>query len=176
MRRHVAALVVVWALPGVMAAAQAPAAAGSSRPEILQIDGSKNPELVPQWSVWGFVFRVIAGGPRQLPSSVLRVASKDEEALVMKEADGIQKVDADCQARLTKLVALLTVESMAAVDARVRETTVACRRQTLHARDRLLAGLNPEAAAALMAFAESTKAGTSMSLPRKDLARFLEPE
>jgi hypothetical protein len=176
MRRYVAALVVVWVLPGAMAEAQAPAPSGSSKPDILQIDGSKNPELVPQWSVWGFVFRVIAGGPRQLPSSVLRVASKDDEALVMKEADGIQRVDADCQARLTKVVALIGVESTDVVDGRVREITVACRRETLQARDRLLASLNPEAAAALMAFAESTKAGTSTSLPRKDLARFLEPE
>jgi hypothetical protein len=176
MRRYVAALVVAWVLPDAMAAAQAPAAAGPSKPDILLIDGSKNPELVPQWSVWGFVFRVIGGGPRQLPSSVLRVASKDEEALVIKEADGIQKVDADCEARLTKVVALVGVESINTVDSRVREITVACRRETLHARDRLLAGLNPAAAAALMAFAESTKAGTSTTLPRKDLARFLEPE
>jgi hypothetical protein len=176
MRRYVAPLVVVWVLPGVMTASQVPAAAGPSRPDIMQIDGSKNPELVPQWSVWGFVFRVIAGGPRQLPSSVLRLASKDEEALVLKEADGVQNVDADCQARLTKAVALLGVESRDAVDARVRAITVACRRETLHARDRLLVRLNPAAAAALVAFAESTKAGTSTSLPRKDLARFLEPE
>jgi hypothetical protein len=176
MRRYVVALLVVSVLTSVTARSQAPVASAPSKPDILQIDGSKNPELVPQWSVWGFVFRVIAGGPRQLPSSVLRVASKAEEALVMREADGIQKVDADCQARLTKVVALLGVESRDAVDARVREITVACRRETLHARDRLLASLNPEAAAALMAFAESTKAGTSTSLPRKDLARFLEPE
>jgi hypothetical protein len=176
MRRYVVALLVVWVLPGAITAAQAPAAFAQSKPDILQIDGSKNPELIPQWSVWGFVFRVLAGGPRQLPTSVLRVVSKDEEALVMKEADSIQKVDADCLARVTKAAALLGVESMAAVDARVREISVACRRETLHARDRILAGLNPEAAAALMAFAESTKAGTSMSLPRKDLARFLEPE
>ncbi len=176
MHRHVVALLVVWVLPGAMAAAQAPAASAPSKAEILQIDGSKNPELIPQWSVWGFVFRVLAGGPRQLPTSVLRLVSKAEESLVMKEADAVQKIDADCQARLTKVVALLGVESMAVVDTRVREITVACRRETLQARDRILAGLNPDAAAALMAFAESTKAGTSTSLPRKDLARFLEPE
>ena len=176
MRRYVVALLVIRVLTGAMAAAQAPPASAASKPEILQIDGSKNPELIPQWSVWGYVFRVLAGGPRQLPTSVFRLVSKAEESLVMKEADAVQKVDADCQARVTKVVALLGVESMAAVDARVREISVACRRETLHARDRILAGLNPEAAAALMAFAESTKAGTSMSLPRKDLARFLEPE
>jgi hypothetical protein len=176
MRRYVVALLVIWVLPGAMAAAQAPVASAPSRPEILQIDGSKNPELIPQWSVWGYVFRVFAGGPRQLPTSVLRLVSKAEESLVMKEADAVQKIDADCQSRLTKVVALLGVESIDAVDARVREITVACRRETLHARDRILASLSPEAAAALMAFDESTKAGTSTSLPRKDLARFLEPE
>jgi hypothetical protein len=65
---------------------------------------------------------------------------------------------------------------MAAVDAKVREISLECRRETLHARDRVLAALNPEAAAALIAFAESTKAGTSISIRRKDLARYLEPE
>ena len=119
MRRYVAALVVVWVLPGAMAEAQAPAAAGSFKPDILQIDDSKNPALVPRWSVRGFVFRVIAGGARQLPSSVLPGASKDEEALVLKEADGIQKIDADCQARLTKVVALIGVESTDVVGSRV---------------------------------------------------------
>ena len=176
MRRYVVALLVVSVLTSVAARSQAPVASAPSKSEILQIDGSKNPELVPQWSVWGYVFRVFAGGPRQLPTSVLRLVSKAEESLVMREADAVQKIDADCQARLTKVVALLGVESMATVDGRVREISVACRRETLQARDRILAGLNPEAAAALMAFAESTKAGTSMSLPRKDLARFLEPE
>jgi hypothetical protein len=176
MRRYVVALLGVCVLPGALAAAQAPAASAPSKTEILQIDGSKNPELIPQWSVWGYVFRVISGGPRQLPTSVRRLVSKAEESLVMKEADAIQKIDADCQARLTKVVARLGVESIDAVDATMREITVACRRETLHARDRILAGVNPEAAAALMTFAESTKAGTSTSLPRKDLARFLEPE
>ncbi len=160
-----------------------PGLAASPRPasqptgaEMLQVDGAKNPELIPQWSVWGYVFRLIAGGPRQLPTSVLRVVSKEEEALVIREADAVQKIDANCQARAVKAAALLDVETRAAVDARVRAISLECRRETLHARDRVLAALNPEAAAALTAFAESTKAGTSISLPRKDLARFLEPE
>jgi hypothetical protein len=40
----------------------------------------------------------------------------------------------------------------------------------------VLAALNPAAATALAAFAESTKSGTSISVPKKDLARYLEPE
>jgi hypothetical protein len=164
-------------LTGPLAAAQAPASsAAPPKQEMLNIDGSKNPELIPQWSAWGYVFRIIAGGPRQLPSSVIRLVSKEEEALVLKEADAVQKIDADCQARAAKAAALVGVEPLATLDAKVREISVACRHETLHARDRVLAALNPEAATALMAFAESTKSGTSISLPKKDLARFLEPE
>ena len=35
-------------------------------PEYIEIDGSRNPELGPQWSTWGFAFRVITGGSRRI--------------------------------------------------------------------------------------------------------------
>lgn len=174
MRTLVVALLMLPA--GALATAQTPAGPGSSPLEILHVDGARNPEWIPQWSVWGYVFRIIAGGPRQLPTSVLLLVSREEESLVMKEADAAQKVDAGCRTRAFKAAALLGVETMAAVDAKVRAISVECRWETLRARDRVLAGLNPAAATALAAFAESTKTGTSISLPRKDLARYLEPE
>jgi hypothetical protein len=40
----------------------------------------------------------------------------------------------------------------------------------------MLAAVSAEAQTALIAFVESTKATTSLALPRKDLARFREPE
>lgn len=176
MRRHVVVLLILPVLFGAPAFAQAPAAPSAPPSELMQIDGAKNPELIPQWSAWGYVFRVLAGGPRQLPTSVLLLVSKEEEVLVMKEADAVQKVDASCLARLTKVAALLGAEPVAAVDAKIRDITVECRRETLNARDRILARINPAGGAALIAFAELSKAGTSISLPRKGLARFLEPE
>ena len=155
---------------------QAPATPGATSPEMLLVDGARNPELIPQWSVWGYVFRVIAGGPGELPSSVYPFVSKAETALVIKESAAIQKVDARCQERAIKAAALLGTESMASVDAKIRAISLECRWETLHARDRVLAALNPAAATALAAFAESTKTGTSISVPKKDLARYLEPE
>jgi hypothetical protein len=152
-----------------------PAASAQPELEIVHVDGSRSPELIPQWSVWGYVFRIVSGGPRQLPTSVLTLVSKEEEALVIREADAVQTIDAACQSRLVRAAARRD-ETIAAIDARVREISLDCRRETLRARDRLLAALNPEAAAALAAFAESTKAGTSIALPKKDLARYLEPE
>src|SRR4051812_12253488 len=87
-------------------AAQTSAAPVESPLEIVHVDGAKSPELIPQWSVWGFVFRVLSGGPRQLPTSVFVLVSKAEEALVIKEADAVQRIDAACQVRASKAVAL----------------------------------------------------------------------
>jgi hypothetical protein len=144
--------------------------------EIVQIDGRKNPELIPQWSAWGYVFRVLSGGPRSLPSSILPHVTPAEQTLIMREADGVQKIDAACVDRHRKLLADRSARKPDDLDKDVRELTLECRWETLHARDRLLAALTPDAAAALTAFVESTKVGTSLSIPRKDLARFREPE
>ena len=145
-------------------------------PEMMQIDGSKNPELIPEWSAWGFTFRVFATGSRQLPSSVYFAVSREEGALIMKEADQLQRVDRDCQSRVVKLHDLLGKEKDDVLDQKLRDLTVECRWAALHTRDRVLEALKPEGAAALTAFVASTKAGTSITIPKKDLARYLEPQ
>jgi hypothetical protein len=144
--------------------------------ETMQIDGSRNPELIPEWSAWGYAFRVIANGPGTLPKAVHEVVSKDETALVVKEAQALQKIDRGCQERVLALHPLLGKESYQTLDAKLRTITLVCLWATLHARDRVLDGLNPAGATALAMYVESTKAGTSLSIRKKDLARFLEPQ
>lgn len=145
-------------------------------PEMIEIDGSKNPELIPQWNAWEFAFRVMAGGPKELPTIVHRVVSTDEGAMILREAEMATKLAAVCETRMGKLRVLIGKEKASVLDARAREVTLDCRRQTLELRDRVLERLNPEAQTALRAFVESTKAGTSLTLRKKHLARFLEPE
>lgn len=145
-------------------------------PEKLEIDGSKNPELIPEWSAWGFAFRVFATGSRQLPSTIYFAVSREEEASIMKEADQLQKVDRECLGRLMKLRDLVGKEKDDVLDGKLRDLTLECRWAALHTRDRVLESLDPEGAAALTAFVESTKAGTTISIPKKDLARYLEPQ
>ena len=144
--------------------------------EVIEIDGRKNPELIPQWSAWGYAFRVIAGGSRLLPSDVLSQSTPAEQALIVREADAVQAFDRGCLARHQKILADRGDKKPEVLDREVRELTLDCRRNTLNTRDRLLAGLSPAAQAALTAFVESTKRGTSLSIPKKDLPRFLEPE
>jgi hypothetical protein len=147
-----------------------------STPEIIQIDGSMNPELIPQWSAWGYAFRIFSGGPRQLPTSVLAHVTPGEQTLIMKEADAAEQVEAQCLAKHRRMVEARGAKSDVDLDKEVRTLTLECRWATLHARDRILAGISSEAQTALIAFVESTKAGTSLALPKKDLARFREPE
>ena len=145
--------------------------------EIIVIDGGRNPELIPQWHAWGYVFRVIAGGPRELPTSVLLVVSKDEEKLVKAEADVVQKSDAACAERSIKAYGLLKQgESVTSVDAKMHAITVECRWKTLQARDRILEGLNPEARVALIKFVEDCKQGMTIKVPKNGFARYLEPQ
>jgi hypothetical protein len=144
--------------------------------EIILIDGSKNPEMIPQWSVWGFAFRVIAGGPKAIPSIVLSHLSNEEAALLHKEAEADGKNDAACQERVLKLIPLLRTDEAKVVNERTREINLDCRWQTLHARDRVLKGLRPEGQAALIAWVESNKAGMQVSVAKRELAFFQQPE
>ncbi len=148
----------------------------SSTPEIVQIDGSKNPELIPQWSAWGYAFRIFSGGPRQLPTSVLGHVTPGEQMLIMKEADAAQQVETQCLAKHRKILEARGSKSTADLDKDVRALNLECRWATLHTRDRILTGISAEAQTALIAFVESTKAGTSLAIPKKALPRFMEPE
>jgi hypothetical protein len=162
----------------LFAGAYARAQSGSAthEPDVIEIDGAKNPELIPQWSAWGYAFRIFSGGPRELPTSVLTHVTRAEATLIMKEADGVQKVDATCQARHLKMMTERGAKKIEDLAQEVRALNLDCRWETLHARDRVLAGLSPEGQVALTAFVESTKTGTRVSVPRKDLTRFREPE
>jgi hypothetical protein len=168
----VTTVVVIIALEAVAIAQRS----GQTAVEMVHIDGGRNPELIPQWSAWGYAFRIFAGGPRQLPTSVLEHVSKAEETFLLSQADLVQQIDARCQDRLTRLMARRLVEKRDALERQVRELALECRGATLQTRDRVLAAINPEAQLALIAFVESTKAGTSITIPRTQLARFREPE
>jgi hypothetical protein len=171
-------LIVVCVFLGPLhAVAQSPPKfPGPASSEMIEIDGARNPELIPQWAAWEFAFRVLAGGSRALPPTVHHVVSKEEAALVVGEAVESQKRDAACQERMLKLRPLLLTAKAAEINRRQADIQIGCRWQTLHARDRLLERLNPEARIALSAFVESTKAGTRVTIAKRELAHYQQPQ
>lgn len=148
----------------------------TSPSEMVLVDGSKNPELIPQWHAWQYAFRVIAGGPKVIPSLVLVHLSKDEADLLQAAAESEEKTDADCQARVLTLVPLLQTDQVAIVNERTREINLECRSFTLKTRDRVLELLRPQGQAALVEWVESNKAGMQVSVPKRELAFFRQPQ
>ena len=144
--------------------------------EYVHIDGSRNPEMIPQWATWAFAFRVIAGGSRAIPTIVLQHMNDEEAAEVLRAAVEDRTSDADCQERVLRLRPLLLTEKAHAINDKTRAIQLDCRGRTLRARDRLLARLRPEAQIALLQWVESTKSGMQVSVPRRELAHYQQPE
>ena len=154
---------------------QAPPSAPSQKPtDVMHIEGRKNPELIPEWSVWQDALRIIAGGSRQLPSHVLEHTTKQEEAFILREADQQPKRDADCKTRLLALKP--DSENPSTLIQRSQAIKLQCRWGALHARDRILAALSPAVRTALLEFVESVRAATTVDILRRDLAFFLQPQ
>lgn len=170
------ALVLVCGIGPAIATLHGQSPSSRAEAEMMRIDGSRNPELIPQWNAWGYAFRIFAGGPRQLPSSVLEHVSHAEESLIIAAADEVQRSEARCQERLARIAGRAGVDKPDVLDREVRALSLECRTATLHARDRILSAINPSAQVALTAFVESTKAGTTLTIPKSQLARFREPE
>ena len=149
----------------------------SPRPsEYVHIDGGRNPEMIPQWATWAFAFRVIAGGSQLIPTVVLRHLSDEEAAEVLTAATADRKTDAECQERVLRLRPLLLTAQAQTINEKTREIQLDCRRRTLRIRDRLLARLRPEGQIALMQWVESTKSGMQVSVPKRELAHYQQPE
>lgn len=157
-------------------ACAASAAAGTERVEWVLIDGAKNPELIPEWSAWEDVFSTIGGGLKVLPTTVHTVVSEEETRLIFQEAEASLKRTADCNARILALKPLVPKEGIPKIIGRMKEIRLDCRWGNLHARDRLLAALNPAARAALSDFAALMKAGTTFTVAKSEVAFLRLPQ
>ena len=140
--------------------------------ERLEIDGSKNPELVPEWYVWETFFRQLhtAG---TIPSAL--ELTTDEERLLQMQLDRYSKSNEQCQKDIESLRPLLGVAPIKDINEKQRAMQLDCRRRSLEIRDRLLAGVRPEASVAITAWVENLKTKIEISVPKRELAHFRQP-
>jgi hypothetical protein len=143
--------------------------------EWMHIDGSKNPEMIPEWSVWQLAFNnIFVVG--KLPTAVSRHVTKEEAAAILEAAREQKKNRMDCEERGLKLRPLLGTETIAEINRRTEELNLECRWQTLRLRDRVLESLGPDAQAALRDWVESSKATIQVSVPKAELDFYLKPK
>ena len=143
--------------------------------EVVHIDGKKNPEMIPEWSAWEAALTALAGGPGLLPDVLVPYLSKAEAALLLQQAEAHVKREREYHERVKRLH-----REGAGDDSRIRdrnrEITLEYRWAILRARDRLLEALNSAAQSELRRFVEWMKQGTTVTILRKDLPFFLQPQ
>jgi hypothetical protein len=143
--------------------------------EWVHIDGGKNPELIPEWSVWDTAFRMFVT-VGNLPTAVLQMLTTEEAAAIRSAANQHGKITAECEARGLKLVPLLGKETARVINEKTQALNLDCRRQTLSLRDRSLESLRADARVALTRWVEDLKKGMRASVPKAELDFYLQPK
>jgi hypothetical protein len=175
------ALPIVRAVVTLAAVVSLTATDSSAQPkrgqiEWVVIDGRKNPEQIPEWSAWESVFSDIAGGRKLLPSNVQSVVSQEEADLIRRESEASVRRSAEYKDTLLNLTKTMPGSTPLKRLGRQKEIRLECRWANLHARDRLLAALNPAAAAALTAYAQEVKKGTTFTVAKSEVAFLRLPQ
>jgi hypothetical protein len=142
--------------------------------EWVHIDGGKNPELIPEWSVWDTAFRMFVT-VGNLPTAVLQMLTKEETAAIQAAANQHAKITAECEARGLKLIPLLGKETARAINEKTQALNLDCRKQTLSLRDGALESLRADARVALTQWVEELKKGMRASVPKAELDFYLQP-
>jgi len=151
----------------------------SSADEVITIDGAKNPELIPNWAAWleAFLFMAQPANPEvPIPSTIYAVTSREQRALVRKEALFVIAQETELGQVGLKLQDGLTAENAAERSEKADALELKRRQAALDARDRLLAALPADAQAALRAFAEHVRAGYKVTTVKSKLKQFMLPE
>jgi hypothetical protein len=178
-RRITATITACVIAGGATLSAQSPPLPSSKNPfviagpsERLEIDGSKNPELIPEWYIWETFFRQLhtAG---TIPSALNLTTS--EERFLQMQLDRYAKSNQQCQKAVESLRPLVGVASNTEVNEKQRAIQLECRGRSLEIRDRLLAGVRPEVSVAIIAWVENLKARVEISVPKRELAHFRQP-
>ena len=143
--------------------------------ERVEIDGSRNPELIPQWNVWAMAFRLALRSTADGIPRALGLTPAEAELLVA-QAQAHAKAESDCRDEVLRLKPLVGVAGVEDINEKTSQIQLKCRRKTLEARDLLLAGVRQEASAAIVMWVESLKGGIQISVPKKELEHFRRPE
>lgn len=143
--------------------------------ERVEIDGRKNPEMIPQWDAWLAAFEILSRAS-ELPTEILKEVSDTEAKSIRETALENARNFKALQDSVFKMFPLLQTEGVKAVTEKTQALNIEFRWQVLGLRDRVLAGLNPSGQAALSKYVESLKTGMRVFVPRKELAYYRTPQ
>jgi hypothetical protein len=174
------------ALTGLMLLASGQQQAAQAQDDdTLTIDGSTEPQKLPNWVVWehGFtVLGLVAGRDSGFNHDLRAVMTPQEFALLEREATA-QKAREDQAARAIEVLRpewdhgdQTDPKLIDHINERTQEIALDYRRSILDARDRVLTGLGPLAQSALMTWMDDERASIRATVSKRGLAAWLAPE
>jgi hypothetical protein len=141
--------------------------------EIIEIDGSKNPELIPEHLMWATAFDSIvllhgkdmAGGG---PLAMLDLAPADWKEVLDEAARHVRR-RADCEEQAGRAAEMVPEQASGRIPDILRAETLKCREALLESKERLLARLTPDGRAALGIWVLNERQKIRAWMPRSEL-------
>ena len=145
--------------------------------EMIAIDGSRNPEMIPEYMVWEHGFSGLAFiKARQIKAALdSLMLSPEDAARVFKEADAQADRDRRRSERELERRTALRDAKPADLGAALRDVILEYRWEVLHARDRLLASLSAEGQAEVLRWMNERRTHITAYVPKGELDFFRQP-
>jgi hypothetical protein len=146
--------------------------------EMINIDGKKNPELIPQWKAWEAAFELLAAGKRaggQVLDEELQLSPADKALVYAEAASNQERWSAHKRRVLTELEPLLKTMKREDLLPKNRALILDYRQQVLDGSQRLLQRLSPEGRAWLPLWVEQLKRVVTLTIPKSELDFYRRP-
>lgn len=156
--------------------------ASSAEPEMVEIDGAKNPELIPEYLVWATGFQTLAlmkeHNIRQGEKFLTRLTLSDQDAvLVFGEADRHMARSNRCHEKGAAIFSDMSArkQKIGEIEAAMKANTLECRWALLMAKDRLLQSMSPEGQDLLVRWMLDERVKLKSFVVKSDLEFFRQP-
>jgi len=159
-----------------------PPSASSGEPEMVEIDGAKNPELIPEYLVWATGFQTLAlmkehnirPGEKFLTRLTL---SEQDAALVFAETDRYTARSNRCHEKGAAIFSGMSAQKrkIGEIEAAMQANTLECRWALLMAKDRLLETMSPEGQDLLVRWMLDERVKLKSFVVKSDLEFFRQP-
>lgn len=150
---------------------------GQVPPGFIELDGSKSPESIPDWTAWEGTLRLLADASGNSTSQFyaeLQLSASERERVVKVALEQNDR-DRACEQRMIALGDRLKGVDAARVQGMSEQELIRCRVESLQAADALLAALSPASARRLRRLVDEMRASTRVLVPREGLAHYRRP-
>jgi hypothetical protein len=145
---------------------------------MIEIDGAKNPEAIPEYLAWTLGLSGLSIIKRNnIVTAIEELGlSPADAALAFAEGERQGKRDQECSSRTRPIAESMRGQRGDKIEAALRPEILKCRWAVLDAKDSLLSSMTPEGRVALTAWVLAGRKDIKSLVPKEDLEFFRQPK